>query len=449
MSVSAEQPWQPLPLLSVAFVTQQLEQRQRGASAAAAEDLAAAHAALMQQALLQLQRLGERQAAAQKGGGGGAPAPAALLRTGTAGCYRLLRALQQHMPAAAFLSALVELAGSSPADRVRRKALQLLAGAARDAMEELGWHSADQAPEDAEAVAQAALSACTPAMALLAGRATGERPSPLTKQTALAAVGSVASAFGPKHPQQLLDVLPAVLAATHAEQAAVRGSALAAAAALAAALGPRLVPQLPQTVAAVIAAVESAAGAVTKASAQQAADGAGGGSDSGSGSESEGGGGHSGGARRRRGTASGPSETAALELSAALAAVAALVEHLGAFLAPHLPLLLGVLLHPAVLQCHSARCADVAAAIRRQLASSVPARLLLPPLLAHLEPAAEAGAGSAVALLRLLSSAVDAMDAPALASHHEAVFAALLRALDLRRRRPAALLADGCGAMLV
>ena len=54
--------------------------------------------------------------------------------------------------------------------------------------------------------------------------------------------------------------------------------------------------------------------------------------------------------RRRAPTAGGLSEGEALELAAALAAVAALVEHLGAFLAPHLSLLLGVLLHPAVLQ---------------------------------------------------------------------------------------------------
>ncbi len=55
-------------------------------------------------------------------------------------------------------------------------------------------------------------------------------------------------------------------------------------------------------------------------------------------------------------------------------------------------------------------------------------------------PPAQAGADSTCGLLRMLQSAVDAMDAFALASHHEAVFAALLRALDLRRRRPAALL---------
>lgn len=542
MEASQQQPWQALPLLSVAFVTQHLEQRAGGASAAAAEELGAAFQRLMQAALLQLQGLGERQAAAQKGT---ATAPAVLLRTGTAGCYRLLRALQQHMPAPAFLSALVSLAGSSPADRVRRKALQLLSSAVRDAAEGLGWQAEGQTPEAAAAVVDAALSACTPAAALLLapkGKAVApgwEPTSPLTKQTALAALGSVAAAFGSQRPDQLLAVLPVVLAAVRDEQAAVRGSALAATAALAAALGPRLVPQLPQAVAAVIAAVEAAAAAVTKAA---EADGGPSSSEGGSssGSESEG---EDGAARRTRRSAAagGVSEAAALELAAALTAVASLVEHLGAFLAPHLPLLLGVLLHPAVLkvrracgtlsnecsyyssvppsavfevcpctcfplilcpaahlrhpQCSAARCADVAQAIRRQLAQAVPARLLLPPLLAQLEPAAvvsvwesrqpaglinrspaavylqlvdrllamcppathrdwppssphtlllQAGPESAVALLRVLSAAVDAMDAAALASHHEAVFGALLRALDLRRRRPAALLAHRC-----
>lgn len=60
----------------------------------------------------------------------------------------------------------------------------------------------------------------------------------------------------------------------------------------------------------------------------------------------------------------------------------------------------------------------------------------------------QSGPESAVALLRVLSAAVDAMDAAALAAHHEAVFGALLRALDLRRRRPAALLAHRCGRFL-
>ncbi|PRW61623.1 hypothetical protein C2E21_0211 [Chlorella sorokiniana] len=446
MQASQQQPWQALPLLSVAFVTQHLEQRAGGASAAAAEELAAAFQRLMQATLLQLQGLGERQAAAQKGT---AAAPAVLLRTGTAGCYRLLRALQLHMPAAAFLSALVSLASSSPADRVRRKALQLLASAVRDAAEGMGWQAEGQTPEAAAGVADAALSACKPAVALLQapkGKAAApgwEPTSPLTKQTALAAVGSVAAAFGAQRPDQLLAVLPAVLAAVRDEQAAVRGSALAATASLAAALGPRLVPQLPQTVAAVIAAVEAAAAAVTKAA---EADGSSSSSKGGSSSssESEGEDGAVRGAQQST-AAGGVSESAALELAAALAAVAALVEHLGAFLAPHLPLLLGVLLHPAVLQCSAARCADVAQAIRRQLAQAVPARLLLPPLLAQLEPAAEAGSDSAVALLRVLSAAVDAMDAATLASHHEAVFGALLRALDLRRRRPTALLAHSGG----
>lgn len=355
MDVSQQQPWHALPLLSVAFVTQHLEQRAGGASAAAAEELGAAFQRLMQAALLQLQGLGERQAAAQKGT---AAAPAVLLRTGTAGCYRLLRALQQHMPAAAFLSALVSLAGSSPADRVRRKALQLLSAAVRDAAEGLGWQAEGQTPEAVAAVADAALSACKPAVALVQapkGKAATpgwEPTSPLTKQTALAAVGSVAAAFGSQHPDQLLAVLPAVLMAICDEQPAVRGSALAAAAAVAAALGPRLVPQLPQTVAAVIAAVEAAAGAVTKAA---EADGSPS-STEGSGTTSSESEGENGTMRRvqRTAAASSVSEAAALELAAALAAVAALVEHLGAFLAPHLPLLLGVLLHPVVLQVRRA-----------------------------------------------------------------------------------------------
>ncbi len=47
------------------------------------------------------------------------------------------------------------------------------------------------------------------------------------------------------------------------------------------------------------------------------------------------------------------------------------------------------------------------------------------------------------ALLGMLSTAVAAMDAAATAAHHEAAFAFLLRALDLRRRRPATLAPAG------
>lgn len=57
----------------------------------------------------------------------------------------------------------------------------------------------------------------------------------------------------------------------------------------------------------------------------------------------------------------------------------------------------------------------------------------------------QAGPESACGLLGLLGAAVDAMDGAALSSHYEAVAAALLRALDLRRRRPAALLAARWG----
>ena len=78
-------------------------------------------------------------------------------------------------------------------------------------------------------------------------------------------------------------------------------------------------------------------------------------------------------------------------VAACLAAILALVESLGAFLAPHLPALLGVLLAPGVLRCHAARCADAAAAVRAKLAGGVPPRLLLGPLLGHLEPAVEVG----------------------------------------------------------
>ena len=83
------------------------------------------------------------------------------------------------------------------------------------------------------------------------------------------------------------------------------------------------------------------------------------------------------------------SEGAALEAAAALAAVAAMVDGLKAFLSPHLPALLHLLFSSAVLACKQANCSKSAGNIRIQLASFMPPRLLLAPLFAHFEGAVQ------------------------------------------------------------
>ena len=89
-------------------------------------------------------------------------------------------------------------------------------------------------------------------------------------------------------------------------------------------------------------------------------------------------------------------EGAALEAAAALAAVAALVDGLQAFLSPHLSALLHLLFSPAVLACHQADCSKTASSIRIQLAGVMPARLLLAPLFGHFDGAVQVKATGAV-----------------------------------------------------
>jgi U3 small nucleolar RNA-associated protein 10 len=420
MERAGDNPAAPLPLLAIAFVTSRLGAApSRGSGDAGAGDgdaaLQAAYEQLMRRAVAQLQRAGEHG----RGRGAQKAAAADALKRATVGAYGLLEALQRVMAPAAYLTGLAALV-AAPADRVRRRALALLAS--RVAAEARGGNVADATWADA------ALAAAQPAVALLPGGAApagGEPATDLTRQAALAALGVLAQALGAQHPRPFLDALPEVLAvaAGHARPA-VRASALACSAAAAQALGARLVPILPATARAVVAAAAAAAAAVDSAAAAAPAP-----EEEGSGSEGEveesGAGG---------GAAPSASEATALELAAALAAVSALVGGVGAFLAPHLPHLLPVLLHPSVLAAGAARGGDAAAAIRGALGGAVPARLLLPPLMEHLDAAAGAGADATCALLGMLGGVVARMDSSAVGSYHEAVFACLLRALDLRRR---------------
>ena len=70
-----------------------------------------------------------------------------------------------------------------------------------------------------------------------------------------------------------------------------------------------------------------------------------------------------------------------------MAAVSALATGLGAFLAPQLPRVLGVLLKARALAAGPHGMAVSAARARETLIATVPPRLLLPPLYAHLPSA--------------------------------------------------------------
>ncbi|KAA6423835.1 MAG: U3snoRNP10 and NUC211 domain-containing protein, partial [Trebouxia sp. A1-2] len=130
-------------------------------------------------------------------------------------------------------------------------------------------------------------------------------------------------------------------------------------------------------------------------------------------------------------------EGPALEAAAALAAVAALVEGLKAFLSPYLSALLHLLFSPPVLACKQAGCRESASSIRIQLAGVIPPRLLLVPLFAHYDGAVKEGEAATVSLLAMAQRAMEQMDSATAAQHADACFTFLLKALDLRQKRPA------------
>ncbi len=84
---------------------------------------------------------------------------------------------------------------------------------------------------------------------------------------------------------------------------------------------------------------------------------------------------------------SAAADAQSMECASALAAVSALATGLGAFLAPQLPRMLLVLLDGRVLAESASGIAASAAAARETLTKTVPPRLLLPSLYAHLSSA--------------------------------------------------------------
>lgn len=213
-------------------------------------------------------------------------------------------------------------------------------------------------------------------------------PSAATRQAMLTALGAVAQQFGSQHPQPLLAVLPVLVAAAKDPNSAVRGSALAATAATLAALGIKAVPVLPHAVPAVLAVAAQSISKLPVAATTQAphtvsaedtdnedsmADAALEDEVQGAQAGSEG------------------AEAAVVEAQAALAALAAMLEGLGAFLSPYLPELLRLLLSRHLLMCTAESCASAAASLRQKLTTVVPARLLLGPLFAQLQPMVQVG----------------------------------------------------------
>jgi hypothetical protein len=88
-----------------------------------------------------------------------------------------------------------------------------------------------------------------------------------------------------------------------------------------------------------------------------------------------------------RRTSGGAAEALHVEAASALTALDALAAGMGAFLVPHLPRVLSLLLQRPLLACPAPDVAAMAAHTWQALADAVPPRLLLPPLFAHLDAA--------------------------------------------------------------
>ncbi|KAG2486505.1 hypothetical protein HYH03_014807 [Edaphochlamys debaryana] len=487
LAASKQQPHTALPRIAVAFVTAQLKLKVAVSAAGASHRRPEADPALeagcrrlMASALSHMQLLQPDSVASGAGSGGhGSPAASSRLHravlASSRGLYALFAALQGVMAADAYLQALLTLA-EHPSDKVKRRALKLFTDKVRGVRAEVADRvELPQRVRDAQLrqAGEAAARACAMLPPLLAtpGAASADSgASPLTRQLALIALAAIAAEFGASQHAALLAGVPAVLAATRDGHAAIRSSALACVAALVAALGQRLVPVLPSTVAAAVAAADRAWARLARAGTPAAAAPAAAdaemrdadaelsesdeeeeeGSDA-----AEGGGG----AGRRRARGRGPrsdSDDAALELSSALACLNALVETLGGFLSPHLPQVLAILLNPRVLACRVAACDQFAASIRSRLPTAVPARLLLPALYERLQPCIDAAADAAdgpsaaapaAALLTMVGAAAASLEPKLAVQYHEHMFAFLLRALDVRQRRPPPLAAHGDAAI--
>ena len=392
--------------------------------------------------------------AAPSAAGGGRMRRAVAAATG--GLYGLLGALRGPLAPADFVGALLAL-GSHPSEAVRRRALALFAervaalpAAAEDDADDAGARRARKR------LAKAAMGVGALLPSLLDASKSGD----VARQTALLAADAVIARFGGLRPNEALAALPPIVAAAASGPAAVRASALAALASAAAALGPKLMPQLPAVAGAALAAADAACAALGELPAADA--------DARSGSDAE--------DDDATAAARAAREEQGLLLASALAALEAIVAHLGAFASPYLPRLIALALSPRALACRDGDAAGRAARLRSALPAKVPARLLVEPLVGAWDGAlagcalaaaaaggkegaeggsdgeayVEAGAAAAapaVAHLQLAASLAAAMDHKAAAAHADALFALLLRALDTRQRQLAALAdTDGGGS---
>jgi U3 small nucleolar RNA-associated protein 10 len=442
-----------------------------GAAEAPATPVLSGCLSVMRQALLQLQALHptadaeeeEEEAAAAEAGQPAGRRPGLgprqrAVNSATRGLYGLLGVLRGLLEASEYLQALLALA-EHPSAHVVRRALGLFAdrvAALEEDEAELGAGLDGAGAAEARGLVAAAamgVARCLPALADAARK--GGESGAVTLQAALVAADAAIARFGALRPADALAALPPAVsvAADAAAPPPLRGSALGAVASAAAALGPRVVPALPGVAAAALAAAEAAIAALdalgpAPATPPPASNGEEEDSDE---------------EPALAGADAAAREDQGLLLAAALAALEALVGHLGPFMSPYLPRLLAAALAPAALACAAGGAAGRAARLRAALPEEVPPRLLVEPVAAAWDAAlascrapasdsaeayVEAGAAAAapaVAHLKLVAALAGGMDHKSAAAHADALFALLLRALDTRQRQLEAA-AAGAGA---
>ncbi|KAJ1733199.1 snoRNA-binding rRNA-processing protein utp10 [Coemansia biformis] len=308
--------------------------------------------------------------------------------------YSVLDDANALMSRPAFVATVVRLLGQSDL-RVRRRAMALAAT-------RLGSFDTRRA---SDADIDQALELLPPVVATAALPGDGD-DLVMCKQAALLCVATAARKFSALRPA-LFTALAEPISGAHslgAAQPAVASAAMAALAALCDQLGSRLIPALPQYLPAVLKHLCAAVARFADASEDDLA-----------------------------------------LLLGALAVLQAVVENMGAFLAPSLPPLLGALLSPMLRSYSRGADTSAEAALREQargrsdellsaVARSVPPRLLVPALAAfYRKSASRQGAAATVAVVDFVGRTGSALQHSHLAQFHRQLFRFLLGVFDVAR----------------
>ncbi|KAL1918828.1 uncharacterized protein VTP21DRAFT_2850 [Calcarisporiella thermophila] len=221
------------------------------------------------------------------------------------------------------------------------------------------------------------------------------------KQTALVCLTTLANRFGKTAPKAFADTMPQLLATMQHPSAQVCVSSLVCLGTMCQELGPHAVPYLPQFMPIILGIVEE-----TLKSTQ--------------GEEGE-------------------RSTVVLQLSGTVA-LETVVRCLPHFVSPYLTRILGIALHPKLMGYEGndgkkQQAEERARQMLSLMATKVPPRVFLPPLLACFNQLTDHEL-PLLTMLDTLTEAVVAMPRDAIAAHQAVLFKHLLSMFDLRRAKP-------------